>query len=144
MKCQPKTMPKDCGGMHCWCFTYVGCQLEKRPAVRMANLAPNGLMWQQLHLKSASRAWPTSWLLGDGWNRLFAVLLLNTLQCFGPHFFQKYSINAKSVSTENRLKYISIYILHIFQIKAKILWWIFHFTSFAVSWQSDLCVVNWT
>ena len=81
-----------------------------------------------------------------GQNRqwLFVVLLLNTLQCFGPYFFHKYSINAKSISTENRLKYVSIHILKIFQIKAKKLWWIFHFTSSVVSWQPYLCVVNWT
>ena len=29
-------------GVCCWCFICVGCQLEKRPIVRMADLA---LMW---------------------------------------------------------------------------------------------------
>ena len=32
------------------------------------------------------------------------VLLLNTIRCFGPHFFQKCRIDARSISTKTRLK----------------------------------------
>ena len=34
----------------------------------------------------------------------------NTLRYFGPHFFHKCRINARLISNENRLKYLSIHI----------------------------------
>ena len=41
---------------------------------------------------------------------LSVVSLPNTFQCFGPHFLHKYPIDARSISKENRLKYLSIQI----------------------------------
>ena len=78
-------------------------------------------------------AWNYFSLHGNEWKSLImcfgrnkqwlsVVLLLNTLQCFDPHFFHKYSIDARLIFTENRLKYLFIHIWHIFQIKAKKLW----------------------
>ena len=60
-------------------------------------------------------AWSCMGLHRNAWKRLilcfgqnrqwlFAVLLLNTLQYFSPHFLDKYPINARLIFTKTRLK----------------------------------------
>ena len=67
--------------------------------------------------RAASWAWESLGLVmglggakgrNEQWSPI--VFLLNTLQCFGPHFFQKSRINVGLIASKNRLNYLSIHI----------------------------------